>query len=78
MIECFLLSTFLRTSFCFPASGLSLATSVVPCSMFVHIILQSMMAGLGSTSLSQAACSVTTAATAPLTRDVVIPTAPER
>ena len=36
------------------------------------------MSGLGNTSLAQAASSVTTAATAAVTPDVVIPSAPER
>lgn len=36
------------------------------------------MSSLGNTSLAQAASSVTTAATAAVTPDVVIPSAPER
>ena len=36
------------------------------------------MSGLGNTSLAQATSSVTTAATAAVTPDVVIPSAPER
>ena len=36
------------------------------------------MSALGNTSLAQAASSVTTAATAAVTPDVVIPNAPER
>lgn len=40
--------------------------------------LEAMMSGLGNTSLAQAASSVTSAATAAVTPDVVIPTAPER
>lgn len=40
--------------------------------------LETMMSGLGNTSLAQAACSVTTTVTAALTPDVIIPSAPER